>query len=304
MAGMCSRCLTGLLSPRCLWALVASFSLSACLFPVIDFESHSAPQHVAYRSLQPRSAAQPSAPPAPQPMAASRPLAASVIAGPKPKSEPTKLASHAPAVARSTQVAQPIPEPVRIASEEACYKALWREGVSFNMLPRASAPGVPWPIRLKGEVHGVSFEQQDHSPQHAILDCRLAMALSAWAPQLRRAGVKRVEYYSMYRPGARIAGSGGVSGHAHGMAIDAARFALQNGKTADVLEDWEGRTRGEAPCPLRSDEAREARLLRSVTCSAAERKLFQVVLTPHYNHAHDNHVHLEVKPDVNWTYVR
>jgi hypothetical protein len=44
--------------------------------------------------------------------------------------------------------------------------------------------------------------------------------------------------------------------------------------------------------------------LRSVTCSAADRKLFQVVLTPHYNHAHANHVHLEIKPEVDWTYVR
>jgi hypothetical protein len=45
-------------------------------------------------------------------------------------------------------------------------------------------------------------------------------------------------------------------------------------------------------------------LLRGVTCAAADRKLFQVVLTPHYNKAHENHVHLELKPEVDWTYVR
>jgi hypothetical protein len=28
------------------------------------------------------------------------------------------------------------------------------------------------------------------------------------------------------------------------------------------------------------------------------------VLTPHYNRAHENHVHLEIKPEVDWTYVR
>jgi hypothetical protein len=108
----------------------------------------------------------------------------------------------------------------------------------------------------------------------------------------------------MYRPFARIGNGQRVSGHAHGMAIDASRFTLQNGAILNVLEDWEGRDRGEAPCPARADESSGGRLLRAITCGAADRNLFQVVLTPHYNSAHDNHVHLEIKPDVNWTFVR
>lgn len=306
--------------------LVLSLSQSACLFPVIDFEEHSAPREVAFHSASSRpllstgtgtsARIMPRSEP-PPPTAATRTLetrntslARDVRAGPKaekPSDHPFQFAA-ATRTSKPASTATPAggPDPVllRAPNEEACYKALWRDGVGFNIVPRKSAPGVPWPIRLKGDVRGVTFAQQDHTETHEILDCRLAMALSEWARQLRRAGVKRVEYYSMYRPGARIAGSGSVSGHAHGLAIDAARFSLQNGKVADVQEDWEGRTRGEAPCPLRSDEDRESRLLRSVTCSAADRRLFQVVLTPHYNHAHDNHVHLEVKPDVSWTYVR
>jgi hypothetical protein len=138
---------------------------------------------------------------------------------------------------------------------------------------------------------------------YAVLDCRLAFTLQAWAPDLKRAGVHRVEYFSMYRPNAIIAGTHTVSGHAHGMAIDAARFVLRSGATVDVLDDWGGK-RGQAPCPIRADEARAGRLLRTITCTAAERRLFQVVLTPHYNKAHENHVHLEIKPEVSWTYVR
>jgi hypothetical protein len=45
-------------------------------------------------------------------------------------------------------------------------------------------------------------------------------------------------------------------------------------------------------------------LLRSVVCEAIDSQLFQVVLTPHHDRAHENHVHLELKPEVNWTYVR
>jgi hypothetical protein len=39
-------------------------------------------------------------------------------------------------------------------------------------------------------------------------------------------------------------------------------------------------------------------------CEAVERDLFQVVLTPHYDRAHQNHVHLELVPDVEWSFVR
>lgn len=178
------------------------------------------------------------------------------------------------------------------------------EGIRFRMVSKALAQGVHWPIRLTGPVAGVTFEPGDPDEKFAVLDCRLALALHAWAGDLRRAGVRRVGYYSMYRPFARIGGGSRVSGHAHGMAIDAARFTLQNGAVLNVLEDWEGRDRGDAPCPPRADESSGGRLLRKITCSAADRNLFQVVLTPHYNSAHNNHVHLEIKPEVDWTFVR
>ena len=57
-----------------------------------------------------------------------------------------------------------------------------------------------------------------------------------------------------------------------------------------------------ASCP--TGTARPSRLLRGLVCQAVERSLFQVVLTPHHDRAHGNHVHLELKPEVNWTYVR
>ena len=176
--------------------------------------------------------------------------------------------------------------------------------IAFTTVASREAPGVRWPIRLQGPIAGVSFEPIDQSPTYAVLDCRLAFTLQAWAHDLRQAGVRRVDYFSMYRPNATVAGSDAVSGHAHGMAIDAARFVLRSGAAVDVLDDWEGRKHGQAPCPIRPDEARPGRLLRSITCTAADRKLFQVVLTPHYNKAHENHVHLEIKPEVSWTYVR
>lgn len=199
--------------------------------------------------------------------------------------------------------------PSRFASVEltepaGCYRALAAAGVVFEQVPAQDARGIAVPTLLRGPLGGIEVVPSDHSVKHALLDCRLALALLAWAPTLRRAGVERIEHYSTYRPGARTSKTGKVSGHARGLAIDAARFGLTDGETLDVRTDWEDRERGAAPCPRRPDEGRPSRLLRDVVCSAVERELFQVVITPHHDRAHGDHVHLELRPEVSWMYVR
>jgi hypothetical protein len=189
---------------------------------------------------------------------------------------------------------------------DACAATLARQGVAFDRLTPDAAHGVRMPVRLRGALGGieVTATTRDRRSTATILDCRLALALLSWAPTLRRAGITRIEHYSMYRPNARVAGSHRESGHAHGLAIDAARFYLRDGTALDVLNDWEERDRGGAPCPKRLEEAWPSRLLRGVVCDAVDHKLFQIVITPHHDRAHGNHVHLERKPEVTWTYVR
>jgi hypothetical protein len=193
-----------------------------------------------------------------------------------------------------------------VATRGTCYEQLGAAGVALERVSSTQARGVQNPIRLRGPIGGVEIVQHDRRapPQQSILDCRLALAVLDWAPTLRRAGVRRIEHYSIYRPGARVGGDGKRSGHALGMALDAAKFHLDNGEVVDVLTDWEDRDRGESPCPKRSDEAWQGRLLRDLVCHAVDRNLFQVVITPHHDKAHENHVHLELRPEVDWTYVR
>jgi hypothetical protein len=94
-----------------------------------------------------------------------------------------------------------------------------------------------------------------------------------------------------------------VSGHAKGLAIDLAVMELEDGRTIDVLEGWEARERGRAPCEGEFEEGDGSAKLRRVVCGAAREDLFQVVLTPHYDRAHGNHVHLEVVPGVSWSFI-
>jgi hypothetical protein len=295
------------------WVAIGACLLgSACAFPIIDFEEHSAPRRLAYRhadtGLQPMAAPataqQPTAATQPDPVRLT-PLTRPQPARPQP---PAATIAQTRPQPRASVVAPlvPIPELPTPHHATACHEALAAAHVPFVALRPEDAPGVAWPVRLQGPVRGVLFAVADEASTsvHAILDCRLALVLVRWAADLRQAGVRRVDHFSMYRPGARIGGDRGVSGHAHGLAIDAARFTTERGAVIDVLDDWEGRKRGDAPCPLRRDESGASRLLRRVTCSAVDHKLFSVVLTPHYNKDHDNHVHLEVKPDVDWMFVR
>ena len=184
-----------------------------------------------------------------------------------------------------------------------CRRLLERERVAFEAVPDDAAPHVYEPVYLLSPLSGVSFGPKSGISERGMVDCRLAVALLAWAPILHDAGVVRVEHYSTYRPGARIARSSRPSGHSRAMAIDAARFHLADGRVLDVDADWDERERGGDPCGKRRREDASGSLLRRVVCGAVEQQLFQVVLTPHHDRAHQNHVHLEVVPGVDWSYI-
>jgi hypothetical protein len=38
-------------------------------------------------------------------------------------------------------------------------------------------------------------------------------------------------------------------------------------------------------------------------CEAKDLRLFHAILTPHFNRAHSDHLHLEIKPDTAWFLV-
>ena len=205
--------------------VAGSTLLSACLFPVVEFEQRTTPGQLSYREphrAQP--ASRTAVLPVPK-LAATRKTTAS--SGSHRARRASVIAPLDPAPERKgTAAALKVPE-----HQAACYEELEASGLHFKKLPAAAAPGVHWPIRLRGPIHGVSFEPMDPDPVYTILDCRLGLSLVGWARELRRAGVRRVDYYSMYRPGARIGGNGATSSHAYGMAIDAARFTLDSGAT-------------------------------------------------------------------------
>jgi hypothetical protein len=178
----------------------------------------------------------------------------------------------------------------------ACKASLKQAGVDYIEVPTAAADGIAWPIRLVGPVAGIRIEGGATPEAEAnYLDCRLAVTLLTWAPSLRERGIVALEHHSMYRPLSRVNGTDKASGHSAGRAIDLGRIELEDGRMVSVLTDWKNRKPNGDPCGTWRDDS-AGQLLRELACDAAQRGFFQVIVTPHYNAAHANHLHLEIDP--------
>lgn len=167
--------------------------------------------------------------------------------------------------------------------------------------------GVRLPGRLTGPMHGVWIHGTIRGPEATtvpfeILDGRLALALDDFCRVLAAHGIDELVHFSIYRPPPRASASDGfLFRHSGALAIDVASLRRSDGTWLRVEKDWPSapgaRTCG--PSGRWSTEP-NGRELQSLVCEAKDLRLFHYALTPHYNRAHFNHVHLEIKPGVNW----
>lgn len=125
------------------------------------------------------------------------------------------------------------------------------------------------------------------APSAPATTCAIAAGLELWldrtvqpaATDLLQSPIARVEHLGAYSC-RRVGGgdSGRWSQHATGNAIDIAAFVLEDGRRIAVLGDWR-------------DETPEARFLHRVRDGACQ--IFGTVLSPDYNEAHRDHLHLD-----------
>ncbi len=125
------------------------------------------------------------------------------------------------------------------------------------------------------------------SPAGPITACPLALQYALWDRQVVRpaarellgSGIRRIEHFGAYSC-RRVYGraTGSPSNHARAAALDVAAFVTRDGRRVSVLDDWEG-------------EDAEAAFLRRVRDGAC--RVFSGVLSPDYNAAHADHLHLD-----------
>ncbi len=163
--------------------------------------------------------------------------------------------------------------------------------------PDGPMEGVAFPVRLTSTLFSVVVGAHGghRRPRPIAGDCRLFLAIAHWSRSLHEAGITRIGHLSLHRPG-RCGEP--PSGHCAGLAIDVAHFVFEDGTDFDVGHDWVDRTHGASPCGDRPAESGPMTTVRRLVCASSDGAMFNVVLTPHYDDDHQNHVHLEVRPDM------
>jgi hypothetical protein len=195
-------------------------------------------------------------------------------------------------------------------TNEQAESAIEARGIPYE---RATPPlpGVRFPIRLKGPLQGVTIrsvlpEHERKDSPFEILDARLALVLDDFCRILAAHDVVEVVHFTMYRPPTKTPKdrNGPQTRHPGGLAIDVGALRKRNGEWLAIGPHWptslQSKTCGEGARKL---DGRKGRELMSIVCEASDQRIFHYMLTPHFDQAHADHLHLEIKPKVLWFLV-
>ncbi|WP_340643783.1 extensin family protein [Phenylobacterium sp.] len=172
----------------------------------------------------------------------------------------------------------------RIAADPArCRAALAAGEVAFAQAP-ARRDGF-CSVLDAGAVGGAGL-----SPAGPVMTCKETLAFTLWNRQVLRPAAKAIlgaeiaaiDHYGTYAC-RRVYGqsAGRVSEHAHANAFDFAGVRLSDGRRVTVASHFR-------------DEGPRGRFLRAVRNGACG--VFRVTLSPDYNAAHRDHLHLDMGP--------
>ncbi len=180
-------------------------------------------------------------------------------------------------------------------SPTQCRRMLRERQLPFRRV--GEMHGVATALRIDGAILGIELRGPGGSSPYGVLDCRLALALAEMAPLLQRHGVRAIRIDNMYRPNARFGGKRKRSQHSYGLAVDIFAFTFQDGTVLEIEDTWEARL-GKPVCGSTAAAqgiSNPERRLRNLVCDLVRAGIFHHVLTPHYDRAHANHLHLDIK---------
>ncbi|MDX2052501.1 MAG: extensin family protein [Polyangiaceae bacterium] len=191
-------------------------------------------------------------------------------------------------------------------TNEEVERELSLRGIRYHQ-PTPTPSTVRFPIRLDAPLHGVTIHSALPAEERAdtpfeILDGRLALALDDFCEILERHDVVEVVHFTMYRPAPEQAATDAeATRHPAGLAIDVGALRKRTGHWLAVGPSWSASI-GSQTCGTgaRALADRSGREILSIVCEAADQQIFHYMLTPHFNEAHRDHLHLEIKPGVKW----
>jgi hypothetical protein len=184
----------------------------------------------------------------------------------------------------------------------ACHQALIDLGLDFTPMvdPLDSPDGLPDvvcdledPILLTPVIHDVAYRPSsaDADPEALFVSCPFALSLDRASEILAERGATDLVHYGTYNCRV-IAGTTQLSEHGLARALDIAAVRVSSGDVYSVLDDWEQNT----PNPVTPSGT----FLKELVQTYFDEQVFNIILTPDYNAAHENHFHCDLTPDAHF----
>jgi len=217
---------------------------------------------------------------------------------------------YEPAPSATTMLRPDAPNLHYAALDQArCEAELEHRSIAF--VRGEPTAGVLAPVRLRGPLHGVTIHSAIPAAQIPkasleLFDCRLVLALDDFTALAAKHDIVEMIHLSVYRSRAAGGCTSKYDGQQHcgALAIDVGTFKKRDGSVLSVEKDFAGHiggiTCGPAAHPATTPAGRE---LWGLVCDAADRALFNVILTPNFNAQHFNHFHLEITPKARWMLI-
>ena len=191
--------------------------------------------------------------------------------------------------------------PPEVNDDTPCLAALRELGVEFDnaVSPDEAPAGHPEmrcriedAVLLRPPVAGVRyryFTQDEQSPM--LMSCELARSTHALSLVLRAYGIDEVVHMGTYNC-RTFRGSDIVqlSEHGKGTALDLHAFVQDGGSTFNVEHDWEA--------DYENPMTNAGRFFWNVVYEMWDERIFNIILTPNFNAAHHNHLHVDLTPGV------
>lgn len=142
------------------------------------------------------------------------------------------------------------------------------------------------PIYVHSPINGITYRYYSHSSSARMaMACELALALHRLGDVLAEHDIDTALHIGTYNCRA-IATTTRISQHGMARAIDLWGFERRDGHRYVLEQHWEHDTT--------SPRSHEAQVLYDIGRQMHEQRIFNVVLTPNYNAAHDNHFHVDL----------
>jgi len=143
------------------------------------------------------------------------------------------------------------------------------------------------PVRVDSPINGIDWRYYSREePSSMAMACELALAMHRLGDVLQSYGIRHVLHIGTFNC-RTIGDSDSLSQHGLGKAVDIWGFEGSDGSRYVLEEHWEHDTT--------SPVTHEGQVLWEIAQRMHEERIFNIVLTPNRNAAHDNHFHVDLK---------